>query len=334
MDILVYGSSRPGALAEMCVRGLDGLGHNVSFFDRSFPHQFVWRVVDDIPGGERAAHRIRRLALLSKVSNESPDFILILKGYGLDQSLLEDATALSNAVVVNWNPDNPFQHRANRRRAEIYLDALQEYDIAYTWGEFLVDSLQTEGARDVRVLPFAHDPALHHPTETNPDYDCEVSFVGHWSAKRESLLGELVSFDLQIRGPGWGDMCTDRTLEKFIEDGAVRGRAYGQVLSSADIVVNILGDHNIPGHNMRTFEAPASGSLTITTRTEGQRRFFEEGEEVVMYDDARELREAVTYYLDYSEERESVAMAGLEAVRPHTYKRRMEDIVENVKVYL
>jgi len=178
------------------------------------------------------------------------------------------------------------------------------------------------------VLPFAHDPTIHHPTETVPRYDCEVAFVGCWSEKRERLLSHLTGFDLQVRGPAWRDECTDTDLADRVAGGAVHGEEYTRAMSSADVVVNVVGDHNVPGHNRRTFEAPASGSPTVTTRTPGQATFFTEGEDVAMYDDGEELRAVVERYLADEGRRERVAANGREAVRPHTYEERMRTILD------
>lgn len=334
MDVLVYGSARVQSLANMCIRGLDGLKHDTAFFNRAYPHRKVSRAVSRVPGGEVVLDEVIRRAFLSQVASFDPDLLLVIKGYGLESSVLKTVRERSDAVAVNWNPDNPFQMRAERTRAEKYLDALESYDIVYTWGEFLVDDLQTEGAMDVRVLPFAHDPSLHYPADPTARYDCGVSFVGHWSEKRERLLGALTAFDLQVRGPGWEEECTNTTLMSHVEGGPLRGEEYTQAMSSADLIVNVLADHNVPGHNMRTFEAPASGSLMLTTRTQEQQRFFEDCREVVMYDTADELCEAVARYLDRPDEREAIADAGLTTVQPHTYERRMERLIEEAEEYL
>jgi spore maturation protein CgeB len=270
---------------------------------------------------------LRGKAFVRRAQNFDPHIILVIKGYDLDRSVLERAKQVSGAIAVNWNPDNPFQVRAQRTRANTYLDSLPAYNLSCIWDDFLVDDLRDEGANRVTVLPFARDPSLHYPMTPAPKYECEVSFVGHWSKKRERIIASIASFDLGVWGPGWVDNCETASLQSAIRGGSLDGTEYIRAMSSADIVVNVIGEHNRPSHNMRTFEAPSSGSLVVTERTRGQAEFFREDEDVAMYSDPAELKQTVSTYLTDRTELKRVANNGLAAARPHTYKMRMETLL-------
>jgi spore maturation protein CgeB len=331
MRVLVYGGDRHYALGQMCRRAFDQSGHETAYVDRSFPHRLAWQVAGRYDAGERLLQRAKRSQLLSRVGSFQPDLLLVIKGHDLPPGTLAAVDDRSNATLVNWNPDNPFQFRSEPRRAERYLDSLPTYDHVLIWDDFLVPELSANGATNVSVLPFAHDPSLHYPAAVEPQFECDVTFVGHWSEKRERYLRSLVDLDLQIWGKGWRENCTDERVANRVAGGALFGEAYTRALSSARAVVNVLGEHNIPGHNMRTFEAPASGSLTVAERTAGQAAFFTEDEEVAMYESPDELRETAERYLAADEERERVAANGREAVQPHTYAARMETLLNIVK---
>ena len=50
--------------------------------------------------------------------------------------------------------------------------------------------------------------------------------------------------------------------------------------------LNVMAKHNRDAHNMRTFAAPAAGSIMVAPRNSDHERFFEGGKEVMLYNDA------------------------------------------------
>jgi len=321
MEVLVYGYPSETGLGQICATGFERAGHDVTYTPReSGPIPFFPSVL----GPDNQA-RLRETA-----RSLQPDLVFVVKGYDLDKEAVTALRRETDAAVVNWNPDNPFQVRSRPERAETYLDALPAYDVVFIWGEFLVDRLRAEGADRVEVLPFAHDPRFHYPADPRDEYDCEVAFLGHYSEKRQRTLTALTDFDFQLRGNLWRLRCWDRSLRRHHRGPAVTGAEYARAMASADIVVNVVADHNVPAHNMRTFEVPPTGSLMVTTDTGGQREFFDE-DALVTYGNPGELREIVSYYLDAPEEREAMAGRAREQVQSHTYERRMERVIEAVR---
>lgn len=321
MHVMVYGSPSSTALGRMCARGFRQLGHEVRYFGRdpiSLP------VVGD-------------LNMASVVSNfreeavaADPDLILVVKGYDLPHDAVESIADRTDAVVVNWNPDNPYQVRSTPKRAETYLDALDAYDRVFTWGEFLVPQLRRDGATAVSYLPFGFDPEIHRVTDPRQKYDCTVAFLGHHSPKRERYLSALTEFDLLVYGNGWRHHCFDRDLRAAHRGPALGATEYARAMASADIVLNIVADHNIPAHNMRTFEVPATESFMLTTRTDGQRQYFPDGEACVMYESPSDLRDAVEAYEDRPERRAEIESRGSALVEDHTYTDRMRRLLDIV----
>jgi spore maturation protein CgeB len=58
---------------------------------------------------------------------------------------------------------------------------------------------------------------------------------------------------------------------------------------SAVVSLNIVDDLNMPGHNMRSWEIPASGGVMLSTYTAEQAEFFPEGEAALYYRTPGEL---------------------------------------------
>lgn len=324
MQVLIYGAGAETAMGRMCARGLGSLGHEVRYVERK-PRTLP--LIGPINLDE-THYRFEATATKLDV-----DAVLVMKGYDLSQERLERIRRATDSVLCNWNPDNPYKIRSEERIATDYLDTLPAYDIVFTWGEFLLDRLREDGGDDVRHLPFAHDPQFHRPVEPRNEYDCEVAFLGHYSPKRERHLSPLTDLDFQLRGNMWQWKCLDWSLRRCHRGAALGHLSYTRAMASADIVVNVVADHNLPEHNMRTFEAPASGSLMATTRSEGQQRYLPDQDACLMYDDPAELRDIITQYLDDAEEREAIAASGRERVKEHTYERRMDQLVDAVREY-
>ena len=77
----------------------------------------------------------------------------------------------------------------------------------------------------------------------------------------------------------------------------------------------------------RHFEVPACGTLEITQDADDMRDYYKLGEEIVVYENEKDLAEKIKYYLAHNEEREAIAKRGYERTqRDHSTEKRFEDI--------
>jgi len=326
MEVLVYGWDHIWTIGRMSAHALEETGHDVHFFDRA------GSILDSVPIVSPRQRRMQRLQ--EQVAEINPDLVFVVKGYELDRQLVESLQERSDAVIANWNPDNPFMFRSEEYRASNYLDALPAYDLVFIWGDFLFDRLRDAGASDVRFLPFASDPRIHHPADPDQEYESDVIFLGHWSEKRQRAVEALTDFDVAVYGDKWRRKnLLNGDVRACVQGAPVRGEEYSVAMSSAALVLNVVADHAGPEHNMRTFEIPATGQPMLTNRTDGQERFFTDGEEAIMYSDPDHLAELVEYYLDTDEERARIAERGHDVARDHTYADRMETVLEATREY-
>jgi spore maturation protein CgeB len=90
--------------------------------------------------------------------------------------------------------------------------------------------------------------------------------------------------------------------------------------------LNVLAEWNVPAHNMRSFEIPATGTVMVATRTPEHIELFGDDGAVLVSNPA-EGRAAVDELLHDEEARASVAARGLERVRPHTFAARMGELL-------
>ena len=103
------------------------------------------------------------------------------------------------------------------------------------------------------------------------------------------------------------------------------GREAARLYWSARVGVNVLDPQNLIGHNMRTWELPATGTASVVTRTDDHEALFGAGG-AVLVDRPEQLRAAVDRLLADENEREAVGRAGREAVRDGTWQARAREL--------
>ena len=88
-------------------------------------------------------------------------------------------------------------------------------------------------------------------------------------------------------------------------------------------------------NNMRLYEATGAGAMLITDYKSDLDKLFILGKEVETYKSSEELTEKVKYYLNHDKEREAIAKAGQKrTLKDHTYKKRMEELIQILNKYL
>lgn len=173
-------------------------------------------------------------------------------------------------------------------------------------------------------LPHAAEPQAYPKLEIIKKYD--VGFVGHVQETPnyngitriealDRLFKEFPNFYYGSRHPGF-------PTKNLFEDAAKR-------FSESKIVFNISIKDDI---NMRVFETLSTGSFLLTNWIPSLGELFDDGKHLVTYKTLDEMVEKAKYYLKHEEEREKIAQAGYEEfIKKHTYKHRVEKILEIVK---
>jgi spore maturation protein CgeB len=104
----------------------------------------------------------------------------------------------------------------------------------------------------------------------------------------------------------------------------------GEIYSQSKIVFNYSIKNDI---NMRIFEGLISGSMVITNRIKnnGFKELFEEGKDIIVFDNWEDLKRKIDYYLKNEEEREKISANGYQkAIQFHKYEDRVKFILEKI----
>ena len=185
------------------------------------------------------------------------------------------------------------------------------FDFIFTAQRDGAQQLEAEGIAQAEWLPLACDPDVHRRFDVAKVHD--VAFVGNLFPGPRAELVHLLQ---------------RRFRSTFV------GRAYfeemARVYSAARLVFNRSLKNDV---NMRVFEAVACGSLLLTNdlADNGQVELFRDGLHLATYRDADELLDKAEYYLKHEALRERIATAGrAEAIAKHTYRHRMQTVLERV----
>jgi len=161
-------------------------------------------------------------------------------------------------------------------------------------------------------LPLACDPAIHQPHPLAKRWD--VCFVGRTSA------GPRVDLLRLVRQHFPNTFIGERYFDEF-----------AKTYSESRIGFNRSVKNDV---NMRVFETLGCGTLLVTNdlHDNGQHELFESDRHLVTYQGRDELVDKLWFYLSHEEARQKIALAGhAEAVANHTYRHRMQAILETIE---
>lgn len=161
-------------------------------------------------------------------------------------------------------------------------------------------------------LPLGCDPTIHRPIPTTIEWD--VCFIGRISPGPRHELLQLIA---------------DRFPRSFI--GQRYFDEYARTCSASLVGFNRSVKNDV---NMRVFETLACGPLLITNdlSENGQADLFLSDHHFVTYREPEELVDKLRFYTRSQAERERIAVAGhFEVVQKHTYRHRMQTLLEHVE---
>jgi hypothetical protein len=297
--ILVIGPFAPGQLPASFARAFERLGHDVHRYDSDRAY------FSAAPAARYGAvRRLLRPWLWERVNRETtevirrtrPSLVLAVKGTYLHPSTIRFVRRSLGIPICNYYPDNPFcgvpwnPRLVSAQRRDL-LASLREYTSVWTWERALVSRLLDTGVA-AAYLPFGVDPDI---AAASPRWRCQecrdahrVVFIGRHTDKRQAHIAAVRRHAVGLWGSRWRRARVPGAHHR-IHDHPLAGRACASAYATASVCLNIVDDLNVPGHNMRTFEIPASGGLMLATYTREQGEFFPEEEAALYYRDPDEL---------------------------------------------
>jgi spore maturation protein CgeB len=111
------------------------------------------------------------------------------------------------------------------------------------------------------------------------------------------------------------------------------GEELAKLYNATKINLNITTTQSISSPTQRIFDVTACGGFILTDYHKELENLFKVGEEIICYRDIKDLNHLIHHYLRHPDEREEVAlMAHQRTLQHHTYRHRMEELLEKLKV--
>ncbi|NEU32313.1 glycosyltransferase [bacterium LRH843] len=194
-------------------------------------------------------------------------------------------------------------------------------------------------------LDFAYQPSLERLTNQNTKYDYNVTLVGNsyaqapeWYQYRfqamQTLLVPLI--EANIRVDIWGDNW--HKMHRYLGYEIPSDWIHDSFLPYEEVVdlyqrsrINI-GLQNTPDQlTLRTYDILGAGGFLLTLNTNGVKRLFKPGKDLITVSSPKETVETVRKYLREYSKREIIRNQGRETVKKYTYKSRSEELIQILK---
>jgi len=252
-----------------------------------------------------------------KLTAFSPDIIFVTSGFFVSPVFYRAFREVpGRPVIAAWDGDDGAGNDKYAHYASL-IDVL-----------FSTDSVHVRSNplkfQSIFHLPFCANPLVHK--NLNWQRTENLYLCGTWTPERDSIIADLKSTPLVLRGWGW-----DR-LSRVSPDFDIKNGT----LSLADQVLDynryryVLNVHQLANNrngalNMRTFEAPACGAVLISDHRSELAKVYEEGREVLTFRCGEELNDVLNR-LNHGppELARSIGRNGYQrTMSDHTYQVRM-----------
>jgi len=326
--ILIVGKTLElGRTEELYGRGFETAGYEAKHFSwdtaepsllsRSLLQRASWRL------GWQLRAKTANKKLVEMVKQFQPHLIFVVSPLLMQPSTIKAVQQYGLAFV--FFTDNPLDNHHTHTNAWVQ-QGLTLWDGVLIWSQELITQISARGISNVFYHPFCSDTKYHYPqTQSSQDYD--VAFIGNWddSGKREQYLKAVSNYRLGIWGSNyWRTRCKEALIE--FHQGMCSYAEIPQILGSAKIGLNILRPQNEMGHNIRSFEIPASKTLMLSERNQELLNLFKEDKEAVYFSNPKELKQKVAYLLNNPILLESIAEAGYQKALQHRIDCRIREI--------
>jgi len=340
LRIMVVGPVFGGSLdvARYCSSSLINMGHTVELVDNSrfedtlFHIKEITKNIDQYNAMVDQFSHLLSEFIIARCEAFKPDIVLALAQAPL--------TPESINKIRQYGVKTAYWFVEDFRFMEYWKKIAGHFDHFFTiQKDDFFDELQQSGLNNYHYLPMAAFPNVHKPLEITENektyYGSDVSFVGAGYYNRRHFLSGRIDYDLKIWGTDWD---IHSKLAGFIQKSGSRVDTdeIVRIYNTSRININLHSSSYHKGINPfgdfvnpRTFEIMSCGGFQLVDRRSGLDGLFEEGEEVVIFDDLNDLRQKIEHYLKNPEEAYRISENGRNRViTDHTYEKRMEEMLE------
>jgi spore maturation protein CgeB len=341
MKIIVVGKFSQDQFAFHIADALKDMGHSVFTYDPSFPYKYhksvIFRRIHQFNNllynnllMTSSFKNYKRKKLYEILRNSKIDLIICTHDF-LYPEEVENIKLITSAPIVLWFPDSVSGFNKG-------LFFISDYDFLFFKDPYIVKTLNDNYyKKNVFYLPECCNPKFHKSIIMNKEdlelYRADISTYGNPHNIRTSFFCQLIKYNYKIKI--WGHQppiwLKSKELKSLYTGVYVFNESKSKAVLAAKININTLHPGEVIGLNARTFETAGIGGFQMIHWRPGLADLFEDGKEIISFNNFNELIEKINYYLDKPEEREKIAKAGqVRAYRDHTYELRLKLLLDTV----
>lgn len=341
MNILVIGKFSPDQFGFHIADTLKDMGHKVIQFDPSLEYKyskttigrrlfqakfFIYQAA--LNAGLLTAHRIKKF---SKILNSKKVDLTICTHDYLSPEEVQLIKKKSFSPIIMWFPDAiAYSNKA------YYM--ISDYDYIFFQDPYAVYILKNQyNKKNILYLPECCNPKYHKFVETNQDdfikFNCDISTYGSAHNYRTFFFSQLLTFNYKIKiwGPKPPIWLKDNRSLSLYQGEYITNEVKAKSIILSKINLNTLFPGGVFGLNARAFEIAGTGGFQMIHWRAGLAELFDDGKELVSFNNFDELIEKIEYYLPREELRKEIGIAGqTRAYKDHTYQKRLTTILDVV----
>jgi len=268
-----------------------------------------------------------------------PKLVVVLLGMHVSTDAVQRIRALGATTVI-WYSDDPYYTDVTKLTAP-------HYDLVFTNELSCVDYYRKQGCAHVHHLPLAVELSEFCPMRVHTGYFSDICFIGsaYWYRVGffDKIAPYLASKHIRIFGWWWQRLTHYPLLAPSICTEWLAPEETARYYNGAKIVINL---HRSPDDetfnqnssrvaalsiNPRTFEICGTGAFQLTDERNDLTQFYSPGHDLATYSSAEDLVQKIEYYLQHEEERNEIALRGLQkTAREHTFDHRVAAMLQVV----
>jgi spore maturation protein CgeB len=300
MKILLIGSDYTWSIERIYKRELETLANKVEivavqnmFYDyyyKSILHKLVYRF-----GLSKILIRINK-NLLTKVEHEYYDLIWVFKGMEIYPETLKKLKKRTNNLI-NYNPDNPFIFSGTGSGNQNVTKSISLFDLHLTYDAWVKKKIENEFQLRTEIINFGFDATTVQDIDLNSEDEVlAVCFLGNPDSYRTSIINLLLKKDIEVHlyGNNWNKFIKH---DLAVIHNPVYGHEFYKILRKYRVQLNIMREHNLNSHNMRSIEIPGVGGVMLAPATADHLSFFNVEHEIFVYHNDLSLAQEVTRIL-------------------------------------
>lgn len=314
-----------GDVARGYRKALESQGHEIKDYHLSRRMSYHSRALPaEVANPTVMAHQASE-TILNEALYHGADLVLIISGLNVHPIAmwLLGKVKIPIAVVLT---ESPYDDESQAEWVDVGRKTGTQVDITV----FTNDRYSAE-KYGWTFLPPSYDSTIHHPVDSEPEFECDVMMVGTGWPERQRML-EGVNWDginLKLYGL-WPNIDADSPLHKFYHPAVVNNSNVPRMYCSAKININIHRASDVaftPGP--RVYELAACGAFQISDPREDLVGLFGDG--VPTFNNASELETLIRFYMDRPEERRLLSAAALDAICDQDFDTRAKTLMATIE---